>query len=380
MRQLAGGEFVAGNHAELLIDGPATYRSMLEDIRGARNHIHLETYQFGDGDIGERFADALIEKSRSGVKVSVIIDAFGSCDTAESFFKRLKKNKIDVFEFNGFDLSDGETPNDVEHRNHRKLLIVDGCIAFTGGINIADEYSDRSSVTTSGNDGDGWRDTHVRITGPVVADLQRSFLDHWRADTPIAPAEFFPPLEVTGDHSICVVAACGDDDACIIRNAYLAAAQAAHEQIWLTQAYFVPDDSILDELSRAARRGVDVRILLPGDSDFETVRYAARAKFTALLEAGMRIYETRDTVLHAKTAVVDGVWSTVGSANLDHRSLHQNDEINVMIISQEFGKQLAEQFRRDIECADELDLDAWRERSVFERVKESTAHLFRRWL
>jgi cardiolipin synthase len=110
------------------------------------------------------------------------------------------------------------------------------------------------------------------------------------------------------------------------------------------------------------------------------VRYAARAKFTALLEAGMRIYETRDTVLHAKTAVVDGVWSTVGSANLDHRSLHQNDEINVMIISQEFGKQLAEQFRRDIECADELDLDAWRERSVFERVKESTAHLFRRWL
>lgn len=386
---LSGDYLYHGNAVELLVDGPETYDSMLAAIGEATDHIHLETYIFRDDAVGLRFAEALMEKARNGVEVKVIYDAFGSRKSHEGFFSRLSRSDIELLEYHDYDLLEGENPFDIGQRTHRKILVVDGRVAFAGGINFTHQYSSSSrSKRRPVRDPleDGWRDTHVRIEGPAVHAVQRTFLSHWREENDAEAIDeddvsLFPQTGEPGSHLVRVLAATGgEEEGSIIRKAYLLAIGNAQRNVWITQAYFAPDDEFLDTLEAAAERGVDVRVLTPGISDSNAVVDTSRALYDGLLAAGVRIYETDDAVLHAKTAVIDGVWSTVGSSNLDFLSLYYNDEINAVIVGGDFGAAMEELFLDDLDRAGEILLAAWRQRPLWRKLKENMALRLRRWL
>ena len=375
----------ADNRVDLLVDGPSTYRAMLAAIRGARHHVHLETYIFASDAVGREFAAALSECCRSGVKVRVLYDAFGCIDSAAEFFGELREAGVEVREYHGFDPLDPASLAVLNTRDHRKILVVDGRVAFTGGINVSRSYASSSGRprARAKQVARGWRDTHVMIRGPAVAGFQRRFVAHWRAlggDTPDND-ELFPAPEGCGEDLVQIVDARGGSGAMsAIYHAYLHAMELAAERIWITQAYFAPDEHFLDTLRAAARRGVDVRIMVPGVSDVGLVLHASRARYGKLLRAGARLYETRGTVLHAKTAVIDGVWSTVGSSNLDHRSFLHNDEVNAIVLGRRFAALLERLFRADVNDAKPVLLSDWRRRPLADRAVEALSRVVDYWL
>jgi cardiolipin synthase A/B len=400
---VAGRPLVAGNTVTLLEDGPQTYTAMLEAIRGARDSINLESYILEEDGVARKFTDALVAKRRQGVVVNVITDGVGALSTSEEFFDELRGEGIGILVYKPVNPLKARAGWSLNERDHRKILVVDGRIAFTGGINVSGVYSSRpgSSGGSSGSAGSRrggsgpvttdspkdakkvpWRDTHVRITGPVVGEFQKLFLDTWaRENGPALPkADYYPKLARTGNHLVRAVAsgAPGDDNA--IYLTYLSALVAAQKSIAITMGYFVPDPDTIDALKSAAERGVDVRLVLPGFSDFWVVFEAGRAHYDGLLEAGVKIYERRDALLHAKTATIDGVWSTVGSSNLDWRSFLHNLEANAVIIGPEFARQMEAMFERDVANAVPIDLASWRKRGVMPRVKETFARLWSYWL
>jgi cardiolipin synthase len=382
---IVGSPLIVGNKVRLLQDGPATYAAMFAAIRAARDHINLESYIIEDDEIGRQFADLLLEQQQRGVQVNVIYDSFGAASTPRSFFDRLTEGGIAVLEFNPVNPLAGNAPWQPNNRDHRKLLIVDGRTAFIGGINISNVYSSGSVGRRSGkatSNAGAWRDTDLQIDGPVVAELQKLFIESWTKQhgKALAGKTYFPPLQPAGQDIVRAIGSTPDDPYSLIYLTLISAIGNAEKQVQLTHAYFVPDPQLLKALGDAAARGVEVKLILPSHSDSELVFNAGRSHYSALLKAGVRIYERRGALLHSKTALIDGVWSCVGSTNLDWRSFLDNDEINAVVLGREFAQQMQAMFKADLDASDAIDLEQWQRRPMIFRVKEWLGTLFQRLL
>lgn len=383
---IAHTSLVAGNQVQLLTDGPSTFREFAQAIANAVHHIHVETFMFSNDRVGLAFAELLAEKCRQGVEVRVLYDGFGSWAMDDAPFRLMREAGVEVQSFQPMDSIDAVVSGRVNQRDHRKLLIVDGQIAFVGGINISGTYNSASSAKPGREPrlDDGWRDTQVRITGPVVQQFQALFFATWAraAGTP-APVrdDYFPAQGAAGSSIIAALASeHGTPNEAAIHGVHVAVAQAARRCLWITQAYFTPDSSLREALIGAARRGVDVRVLVPGFSDSEAVLNASRAIYGQLLEGHVRIFEYDAAFVHAKTLVVDGSVSLVGSANMDYRSAVDNNEVTALIIDAGFGQALGAAFARDLVRAREVRLAQWRERPLQQRVMERAATWLWRWL
>lgn len=382
---IVGSPLIVGNKVTLLRDGNATYSAMFAAIRKARDHINLESYIIEDDDIGQQFADLLLEQQGRGVQVNVIYDSVGGLNTPKAFFERLTQGGIAVLEFNPINPLAAKTPWLINNRDHRKILVVDGKTAFIGGINISSVYSSGSVVKRTGKAPGNtlaWRDTDLQIEGPVVGEFQKLFMQTWEKQRgqPLVLREYFPPLTVQGKDIVRAIGSTPDDPYSLIYLTLISAIGNAEKQVHLTNAYFVPDPQLLKSLTDAARRGVDVKLILPSQSDSAVVFHAGRSHYAGLLEGGVKIYERRGALLHSKSAVIDGVWSTVGSTNLDWRSFLDNDEVNAVIIGREFGQHMQAMFAEDLNSSQSIDREYWERRPLLFRLKEWMARLWGRLL
>ena len=382
---IVGTPLVAGNRAVLLEDGPATYRAMLAAISAAKDHINLETYIIEDDEMGRQFADLLLARQAAGVQVHLIYDSVGCIRTPREFFERLKEGGVQVLEFNPVNPLTAKKGWQVNNRDHRKLLLVDGRTAFIGGINISNVYSSGSSPTRStpsSPKSGGWRDTQIQIDGPVVAEFQKLFLATWERQhgPPLAGKNYFPALSPRGNELVRSIGSSYDDPHSLIYLTLISAITNAEKSVHLTNAYFVPDPQILRALLDAARRGVDVTLILPALSDSNLVFHAGRSYYTELLAAGVKIYERGGGVLHSKTVVIDGVWSCIGSTNLDWRSFLHNDEVNAVILGPEFAQQMQAMFERDLAASTAITAEAWARRPLRFKLKELMSRIWQYWL
>ena len=377
---------VAGNKVELLKNGPATYDAMFAAIAQARDHINMESYIVEDGEIGRRFANALIERQRDGVQVNLIYDSVGSLGTPRAFFQRLEASGMKLVQYNPVNPLLARVGWDVNQRDHRKLLVVDGRVAFLGGINISDAYSGSSGSGAAESSSKArslpWRDTDLRIEGPVVADFQKLFLETWAAQKgPALPARhYFPRLEPAGRSVVRAIAGSPDEPVSQVYATLISAIDSAETEVLLTNAYFAPDAQLLASLKAAVARGVTVKLLLPSTTDSSLVFWAGRSYYAELLEAGVQLYERHGALLHSKTALVDGVWSTVGSTNLDWRSFVHNQEINAVVLGADFGRQMRAMFDADLGDSARVTLAQWQHRPLGMRLKEWFGRLWRYWL
>ncbi len=382
---IVGSPLTAGNQVTLLQDGPATYQAMFKAIEAARDHIHLETYILDDDEVGQRFAQVLIDKQRQGVPVHLIRDSAGTLGTPPAFFQRLSASGIKVLEFNPLNPLVSRKDWELNQRDHRKLLIVDGRTAFLGGINISSVYSggsfSRGSRLRPGG-GPAWRDTDLQLQGPVVAEFQKLFLATWAKQNGDAlPArDYFPQLNPVGHEVVRAIGSSPDEPFSQIYATLLSAIGSAETSIHLTNAYFAPDPQLLAALEAAAARKVDVKLILPSQTDSWLVFHAGRGYYDRLLRAGVRIYERRGVILHSKTALIDGVWATVGSTNLDWRSFLHNEELNAVVLGATFGAQLQAMFDKDLAGSGEVTLVDWERRPVDLRLKERFARVWEYWL
>jgi len=377
-----------GNRVTLLQDGPATYKAMYAAIRAAKDNINLEIYMLEDDDIGRQLADLFLEKQQQGVQVNIVYDSVGSIFTPASFFQRLTEHGINVLQFNPVNPLEARRSWYIDNRDHRKLLITDGRVVFTGGINYSGVYSGGSFGRPRRKPSRGdipWRDTDVRIEGPVVAEFQKIFLQTWaqQKGPPLPKRDYFPTLAPVGKQIVRAIATApdiADSRGSLLYGTLMSAIANAERSIHLTNAYFVPDPKLIRALQDAARRGVDVKLILPSQTDFWAPLYAGRSHYHQLLQAGVKIYERRAVLLHAKTAVIDGVWSTVGSSNLDWRSFVHNYELNAVILGPEFGGEMEDAFAMDLAKSDRIDAHAWAHRPLGSRFREWAARLWEYWL
>ena len=382
---LSDSPLVAGNKVQLLQDGPSTYRAMFAAIAAARDNINMETYILDDDEVGTRFAAALIEKQRHGVQVNLIRDSVGTLDTPAAFFKNLSDAGISVLEFNPVNPLTAKVGWDVNQRDHRKLLIVDGKTAFLGGINISSVYSGGSFSQHSKKRPGGklpWRDTDLQIDGPVVAEFQKLFLETWEKQKgpALAKRQYYPPLARRGDEVVHAIGGSPDEPYSLIYATLISAIDSAENEVLLTNAYFVPDPQLIASLNGAVARGVDVKIVVPAATDSALVFNAGRSHYEALLRGGVKIYERQNALLHAKTALIDGVWSTVGSTNLDWRSFLHNQEVNAVVLGNDFGQRMRAAFDADLAESKQITLAQWERRSPLQRIKETFARLWQYWL
>ncbi len=384
IESISGSPLDAGNKVTLLIDGPATYDAMSKAIENARDHINLETYVFEDDEVGRRFADLLLKKQSEGVSVNLIYDSLGCLGTPAAFFQRLRDGGIRALEYNPLNPAKAREKWLLTNRDHRKILVVDGEVAFTGGVNISGVYSSSSfpGEHRQKNIKEAWRDTHVQIEGPAVAEFQKLFLKTWaRQKGPELPERtYFPQLKREGNDLVEVVGSTPGQENRITYIMYVSAFIYAENFIHLTNSYFVPDKQTIKALTDAVKRGADVKIILPSISDESTVLYAGRSHYTHLLKSGIKLYEHRNSMLHAKTAVIDGVWSTVGSTNMDLWSFLRDNEVNAIILGSDFANEMEAMFQRDIADSNQVDLEKWKRRSLVERIKEWGARLLQYWL
>jgi cardiolipin synthase len=390
VESISGRPLITGNKVTLLIDGPATYDAMFKAIRSAKDHINFETFTIEDDEVGRRFSDLLLQKQEEGVQVNLIYDSAGCLNTPAAFFQRLRDGGIQAIEFNPIDPSKAHGKWLLSQRDHRKILVVDGTVAFTGGINISRDYS--KSISGRFHYGDAqrisrvqhsWRDTDVQIEGPAVAEFQKLFLETWAREKgpEFSNGNYFPPLKQEGDDLIRVLGSTPGRMNRITYMMYVSAFTHAGHFIHLTSPYFVPDEQMVKALTDAAERGVDVKIILPGASDSGLAFYAGRSFYTSLLRSGVKLYERRkDAILHAKTAVIDRVWSTVGSTNMDLWSLLRNDEVNAVILSRDFATEMEAMFEEDIGESNQIHLEEWKRRPLMNYVKEWFTRLLAHWL
>ena len=382
---IVGSPLILGNKVTLLQDGAVTYAAMFAAIRKARDHINLESYIIEDDEIGQQFADLLLQQQSRGVQVNIIHDSFGGFKTPKAFFQRLTEGGIEVLEFNPINPLKAKKPWLINNRDHRKLLVVDGRTAFIGGINISSVYSSGSvarRAMTAPKEMIAWRDTHIQIEGPVVGELQKLFMQTWEKQRgkPLDPKAYFPALKAHGKDIVRAIGSTPDDPYSLIYLTLISAIGNAEKQVYLTNAYFVPDPQLLKALMDAAGRGVDVKLILPSHSDSEIVFHAGRSHYSTLLNSGVKIYERVGELLHSKTAVIDGVWSTVGSTNLDWRSFLDNDEINAVILGREFAQKMQAMFATDLAGSQAIDPENWERRSLLLRFKEWMARMWGRLL
>jgi cardiolipin synthase len=382
---IVGSPLTVGNDVKLLQDGPNTYRAMYDAIMTARDNINMETYLLEDDEVGQRFAQALIEKQNGGVQVNLIRDSAGTYSTPAAFFKNLADNGVNVLEFNPMNPLVARKVWELNQRDHRKLLIVDGRTAFLGGINISSVYSGGSFNSGShaqASTEQAWRDTDLQLKGPVVAELQKLFIETWEKQKgpPLAARDYFPRPETAGKQVVRAIGSSPDEPYSLIYATLMSAIASAETTVHLTNAYFTPDPQLLAALKAAAQRGVDVTLILPGKTDSWLAFHAGRGYYEELLRAGVKIWERRGAILHSKTALIDGVWVTVGSTNLDWRSFLHNHELNAVVLGADFGQQVQLMFDKDLKESDAITLEQWQHRSLDLRMKEMFARLWEYWL
>ena len=369
MGVLLGPPIVEGNRFQALHNGDSIFPPMLAAIRGAQRSITFETYIYWSGDIGRQFADALSERARAGIPVHVLLDWVGSAKIDEAFLQEMEAAGVQIRKFHKpawYDITR------VNNRTHRKLLVVDGRIGFTGGVGIAPEWTGRAQ------DPEHWRDSHFAVEGPVVAQMQAVFMDNWiKASGEVLHDErYFPAVGPAGGGRAQVFSSSPTGGSDSMHLMYLLSIAAATRTIDLSSAYFVPDALAIAALVDAMRRGVRVRIIVPGPIiDAQTVRAASRASWGPLLEAGAQISEFQPTMFHCKIFVVDGLLVSVGSTNFDNRSFRLNDEANLNIYDAAFAAELTRQFEIDLQQSKRITLQAWQQRPLLEKAKERIAAL-----
>ncbi len=380
--EIVGSPLTTGNQVALLQDGPATYKAMFAAIAAAQDHINMETYILEDDDIGRQFAEALMDKQRQGVQVNIIRDSVGTFGTPATFFQELAATGIKVLEFNPINPLQSRKEWSLNQRDHRKLLITDGHTAFLGGINISSVYSGGSFGKSRSVDQLAWRDTDLQLRGPVVADFQKLFIGTWEKQKgePLTGKNYFPKLEAVGPHVVRAIGSAPDEPFSLIYATLLSAINSAETSVRLTNAYFAPDPQLLTALKSAAQRGVDVSLILPSQTDSWLIFHAGRNYYDQLLRAGVKIFQRRGVILHSKTALIDGVWATVGSTNLDWRSFLHNQELNAVVLGPEFGKQVQAMFDKDLALSDPITLEQWQRRTLDLRIKEGFARAWEYWL
>ncbi len=372
---LTGAPISEGNRAELLINGDNIFPAFLETIAAAERTLNVQTYVYWRGEIAGEVAAAIGEKARQGVRCNVILDALGSAQMERSQLREMRAAGAEVLLFRP---PKPYAIKRVANRTHRRILVADGRVGMTGGVGIAAEW------TGDAEGPDHWRDTHVRVRGPVVRGLQGAFAENWLEGTGevLAGDEYLPELEPIDEGGPMQVvrssAKVGDTNA---EALYYLAIASAQRSIELTAAYFVPRPAFTDALCAAAERGVEVRILVPGPHiDKGVVRVGGRAAYAQLLEAGVRVFEFQPTMLHAKTLCVDGSWSSVGTINFDNRSFQLHDEITLCVWDRGFAAELGKAFAADVERSDEIDGRRWAERTWRQRTGEVATAVLRREL
>jgi cardiolipin synthase A/B len=357
---------VLGNRVALLSDGHAIERAIREAVSGARDHIDIETYILADDDVGRRFADLLIRKRAEHVALNLIYDGLASRGTSNAYFERLRRAGVHVLEFNPVDPFGTRVKWSPNARDHRKVFIVDGSVAILGGANVE---------LPREVEGETWRDTDIRVEGPAVAQFQALFMQTWneQGGDPLVDADYFPPLQELGGDVVRVVGSTATNP---IYSMLIAAIGGSLHDVELTTSYFAPDAGLLATIEAAAHRGVHVKLMLPSRSNFPPAYYAGRFHYQELLDAGVEIYEREHAWLHAKTVVVDGVWSTVGTTNLDRRSFLFNREVNAVVLGAGFAARMGALFEQDVSHAHRIVPGEWQRRSILERWLEWLADVF----
>ncbi len=371
MSHLLGPPLVPGNHVQELINGDGIFPPMLAAIRAAEKSITFETYIYWSGRVGRAFAEALAERARAGVKIHVLVDWAGSAKMDDALLQMMKGAGVEILKYHPLHWYHLARMN---NRTHRKLLVVDGKVGFTGGVGIADNWLGNAQ------DADHWRDSHFRIEGPAVAHMQAAFMDNWMKTSGevLHGEEYIPPLEPVGEHHAQVFKSSSSEGSESVRLMYLLSIASARTSVHIANAYFVPDDLSVETLVRALKRGVKVRILMPGTrTDAEPVRRASRARWGELLEAGAEMYEYQPTMFHCKVMIVDDVWVSVGSTNFDSRSFRLNDEANLNIYDRAFAQRQIDLFEDDLKQSRRIPYEEWRNRPWAEKITEHALGLLR---
>jgi cardiolipin synthase len=372
---LTGAPLRQGNRLKVLRNGREIFPAMLEAIRAAEQTVNFATYVYWTGSIAPEFAQALAERAEAGVQVNVLLDAVGAAKMDRRLVALLQRAGAEVAWFRP---PKWYTLHKLNNRTHRKILVVDGRVGFTGGVGIAEEW------TGNCEDPDHWRDTHVRVEGPAARDLLGGFLDNWAEATQciLSGSEHLPDVQGFEDGiQVQVTRSTAEKGSTDAEHLFYAAIACARERIWVTTSYFAPRRAFVEALCAASARGVDVRVLTNGPHvNKEVVRQAGHLTYERMLECGVRIFEYQRTMLHAKVLIVDANWATVGSVNFDNRSFALNDELNLSVRDRAVVVELERHFRADIDDAVELDLAAWRARPAVVRARELASAAVRREL
>lgn len=358
-----------GNQLHILNNGDETFNAIFKAIKSAKHHIHLEYYIFENDKIGSQLKKLLIDKSREGVEVRIIVDDVGSWDLKERFFEELRENGIEIYPF--MEVRFPRLTSRVNFRNHRKILIVDGKIGFTGGVNIADRYIHGKPKIGP------WRDTHLQITGDAVATMQVVFAADWYfvINENLTGEKYFRPLTEENGTAVQISASGPDSDWENIEQAYLSAILSARKYVYLTSPYLMPPQTLVSALKTAALSGVDVRLIIPEKSDAITPKWCSFSYVEQFLEAGIKIYFYQKGFIHSKTLMIDDVFSTIGTTNLDFRSLETNFEINAFIYERKFTRLMLKHFIHDLRDSREIKLAEWEKRPWHFKLRESLAHI-----
>jgi cardiolipin synthase A/B len=368
---LLGPGLVDGNRVDVLSNGREIFPAMLEAINKAERTVCFETFIYWEGEVGRMMKEAVVQRARAGVKVQVLVDWLGSNKIDTRYVDEMERAGVQIERYHPVRWYNLDRVN---NRTHRKLLVVDGSVGFTGGVGIADTWDGDAQ------DPEHWRDLHFRVRGPVVAQMQAAFMDNWvktRARV-LHGADYFPPLEHAGDSPAQMFRSSPRGGSESMRLMFLLSIACARRSIRIGNAYFVPDDLLVRALVDARGRGVSVRIIVPGvHIDTAVVRRASRSRWGGLLEAGAQVYEYQPTMYHTKLLVVDDLWASVGSTNFDNRSLRLNDEANLNVRDEEFAGRLAEEFDRDLTRSRRVTLQQWQNRPLREKAIERLAALFR---
>jgi cardiolipin synthase A/B len=358
MGNMPGPAITSGNRIEALQNGDEIFPAMLDAIRGAKNNITFETYIYWSGAVGREFASALAERARSGIKVHVIIDSIGGKEIDDEATELMENAGVQLKRYRPLRWYHTQRLN---KRTHRKLLIVDGLIGFTGGVGIGDPWRGNAQ------DSKHWRDSHFRVEGPAVSQMQSVFMENWIevAGEVLHGPDYFPAPRPAGESDAQVVRSSPSSGSANMTLLYLLAINAAEKSLDIASAYFIPDELTRKALVAAARRGVKVQVLTGGaNTDNETSRRASRARWGELLEAGVEIYEYQPTMFHCKLIVADELFASVGSANFDPRSFGLNDEANINVYDPRFARRQIETFQEDLMSADRMTLKKWEDRPL----------------
>ncbi len=369
-----GPSILDGGKVETLLNGDQVFPAMLKAIQEARKTITFETYIYWSGTVGREFTDALSKKAKEGVKVHVLLDWVGSGKMERNLLDEMESAGVQVVRYHEVNWY---TLQKFNNRTHRKILVVDGKVGFTGGLGVADHWLGNADSK------EHWRDTHYRFEGPSVAQMQAVFNENWieiRGEL-LHGNDYFPPIEKAGDQKTQVFKSSPEDGSESARLMYLLSIAAARKNIFMSKAYFVPDDLSVKQLVSAAKRGVKIQIIAPGEStDTKLVRSASRSRWGELLKAGVEFYEFQPTMYHCKVMTVDDIWSSVGSTNFDNRSFRLNDEVNLNVYDADFAREQNEIFRQDLAKSRRVTYEEWKNRPLMEKFKEWAAGLLRHQL